>query len=45
MELVIEGNQATATYWVIFDGFFNKIFQAKLSKDKLDWTVESTGVF
>ncbi len=44
-ELVIESNRATATYWVIFDAFFNKIYQAKLSKDKLDWTVESIGVF
>lgn len=44
-ELVIENNKATATYWVIFDAFFTQLCQAKLTKDKLNWTVESIGVF
>ena len=44
-DLVIESNIATATYWIIFDPFFNKLYQAQLSKENLDWTVESIGVF
>lgn len=43
--LVFEGSNARAIYWIIFDGFFNRLYHAILSKEKLNWTVESISVY